>query len=499
METHAEPVEPHAEALTWLPIETIRQHRVIPLAGSDQTLRIGTAQPPGAALLRELAFLSGKGVSFETIDEQTIDAFLEAHVPVSLFADEEALSEAAAGDAQQESTPPARHLNLGRGSIVQQVDHIIQQAILRRASDIHIEPYEAYVRVRYRLDGVLHTVDELSLLQRDALISRIKIMASLDIAEKRRPQDGRIRFAYNERTVDLRVSSLATEFGEKIVLRLLDKSHLKLELEALGFDAQNLSHVREAIRQPYGMILVTGPTGSGKTTTLYAALNELNTDGVNITTIEDPIEYNLPGINQTHVRSDIGFTFARALRAFLRQDPNIIMVGEIRDTETAGIAIRAALTGHMVLSTIHTNDATGTLSRLIDMGIEPFLVASSVRLILAQRLVRRICTHCKTERTPIESLAQDLKIESDAIPWLHGAGCRHCNGTGYRGRVALFEVLPISERLAEMVARRVSVYELRRQARQDGLSPLRTVALEQVRQGITTPEEILRETSHWSA
>lgn len=495
-----EPVTSQQDMLAWLPLETVRQHRVIPLEATREGLRIGTARPPGAALLRELAFLSGKGVSFETVEESTIEAFLEAHIPLSLFDDESAEAlESQEPSPEPETLAPARHLNLGRGSIVQQVDHIIQQAIVRRASDIHIEPYETYVRVRYRLDGVLHTVDELSLLQRDALISRLKIMAALDIAEKRRPQDGRIRFTYGDRTVDLRVSSLATEFGEKMVLRLLDKSHLKLELEALGFAGINLKKVRNAIRQPYGMILVTGPTGSGKTTTLYAALNELNTDEVNITTIEDPIEYNLPGINQTHVRGDIGFTFARALRAFLRQDPNIIMVGEIRDTETAGIAIRAALTGHMVLSTIHTNDAVATLSRLMDMGIEPFLVASSVRLILAQRLVRRICGHCKTERDPIPSLAEDLGVESSSLPWLHGAGCRHCNGTGYRGRLALFEVLPVSEQLAEMVARRVSVYELRRQALSEGLHPLRAVALEKVHQGLTTPEEILRETSQWGS
>ena len=282
-----------------------------------------------------------------------------------------------------------------RGPVIQQVNHLIDQAIDQQASDIHIEPYETFFRVRYRLDGVLHTIGELSLLQREAIISRLKIMADLDIAEKRRPQDGRIRHQHGDRTIDLRVSTLPTDFGEKVVLRILDKSHLRLDLDVLGFDEVALSTFRQAIHQPYGIILVSGPTGSGKTTTLYAALNELNTDEVNITTIEDPIEYNLPGINQTHVRADIGLTFARALRSFLRQDPNIIMVGEVRDAETAKIAIRASLTGHLVISTIHTNDAPSTITRLVDMGIEPFLIASSIRLTVAQRLVRRICPDCK--------------------------------------------------------------------------------------------------------
>lgn len=487
-------IRPPRDMLALLPPETMRQHRIVPLALEGRTLQIGVATPPEATLLRDLAFLTGRNIVPVELAAEEIDAFLAEHSLA--VAVPEVMSETASEPLRPVRREPA--VTAGRiamqGSVVQQVDRLIGQAVEQGASDIHIEPYEAFFRVRYRLDGVLHTVADLDLRQRDPLISRLKILANLDIAEKRRPQDGRIRYRHGDRTIDLRVSTLPTDFGEKVVLRLLDKSHLRLELDALGFEAGGLETFRQAIHQPYGIILVSGPTGSGKTTTLYAALNELNADAVNITTIEDPIEYNLPGINQTHVRADIGLTFAQALRAFLRQDPNVIMVGEIRDAETAEIAIRASLTGHLVLSTIHTNDAPSTITRLVDMGIEPFLVASALRLTLAQRLVRRICPACKEAVEPEAAWRSAFQLgEHDRV--YRGRGCPACHGTGYQGRTALFEVMPVSEATAELITHRASTHTLRKHARDEGLPSLRRMASAKVRRGVTTPEEALRETS----
>ncbi len=463
------------------------EHALVPLFIQTDTLRVALHRQPTAALLRELSFLTGYRIDPVMVEPEQLEALLKAYAGAGANNNSE--------QAVQQSEPEIKVTITSSGSVVQQVDHIIRQAIERQASDIHIEPYEFSFRVRFRLDGVLHHVGELSLLQKNAVISRLKVIAGLDIAEKRRPQDGRIRFQMGEQTIDLRVSTLPTDFGEKVVLRILDKSHLKLSLEALGFSSQNLKMLRRAIHLPYGMMLVTGPTGSGKTTTLYAALSELNSAHVNITTIEDPIEYNLSGINQTHVRADIGFTFAKALRSFLRQDPNIIMVGEIRDQETASIAIRAALTGHMVLSTIHTNDAPSTISRLIDMGVEPFLVASSIRLVVAQRLVRKICDACKAPVTPDPGLLAELQLGQPTTTLYKGTGCTRCNQTGYRGRTALFELMPMSESLAELIAGRAPLQQIRLQARSEGGHALRQIALEKAFAGITTLEEVLRETA----
>lgn len=383
---------------------------------------------------------------------------------------------------------------IGKGSVVQQVNRIIHEAIESGVSDIHLEPYEAQFRLRYRLDGVLRQHGTIGLKQKDAVISRVKIMAQLDIAEKRRPQDGRIRIERGGRSVDLRVSTLPTDFGEKIVLRILDKKEQQLNLEALGFDQQNLDTFRKAIHHPYGMVLVTGPTGSGKTTSLYAALNELNSQQVNITTIEDPIEYNLEGINQTHVRSEIGVTFSHALRSILRQDPNIIMVGEIRDKETAEIAIRAALTGHLVFSTLHTNDAPSAIARLLDMGVEPFLVASSVRLVMAQRLVRKVCNSCAVEADYDEDPVKELGLEGFGHNLRKGGGCESCSGTGYKGRTALIELMPLSEKLTELISSGGGTGQLKDQAQKEGMITLREAGIEKVKQGISTPEEVIRET-----
>jgi type IV pilus assembly protein PilB len=374
-------------------------------------------------------------------------------------------------------------------------------AIQKGASDIHIEPYEKEFRVRYRIDGILYNIMSPPMKLRDAITSRIKIMAKLDIAEKRLPQDGRIKIRFSDnghsKDIDFRVSCLPTLFGEKIVMRLLDKDKLMLDMTKLGFESESLSRFEAAIQKPWGMVLVTGPTGSGKTNTLYSSIARINTPETNIMTAEDPVEFNLPGINQVQVRENIGLNFAAALRSFLRQDPNIILVGEIRDFETAEIAVKAALTGHLVLSTLHTNDAPSTINRLMNMGIEPFLVASSVNLICAQRLVRRICTGCKTDHPlPAQALQQAGFSAEDAksvVP-KKGKGCEKCNHTGYKGRVGLYEVMDITDELRELVLVGASGLELRRKAIEDGMLTLRASGLRKVKDGLTTIEEVARET-----
>ncbi|HWP47514.1 MAG TPA: type IV-A pilus assembly ATPase PilB [Candidatus Limnocylindrales bacterium] len=379
--------------------------------------------------------------------------------------------------------------------IVKLVNGILLNAVQRKVSDIHIEPYEKVFRVRYRLDGDLYPVMSLPLTLKNSVVSRIKIMSNLDIAEKRLPQDGRIKLKLGKKKeIDFRVSTLPTLFGEKIVLRLLDKSTLQLDLTKLGFEPQSLEDFKEAIRKPYGMILVTGPTGSGKTTTLYSALQSLNTTDVNIVTAEDPVEFNLMGINQVQMREDVGLTFASALRAFLRQDPDIILVGEIRDFETAEIAIKAALTGHLVLSTLHTNDAPSTVNRLLNMGIEPFLVASSVLLIVAQRLLKKICQKCKEpEKLPMDVLIRAGLSEEEArtITPYKGKGCEMCNKTGYKGRIALYEVMVVKPNIRELILRGASTDELKAQAIQNGMLTLRASGLAKLKEGITSLEQVL--------
>jgi len=382
--------------------------------------------------------------------------------------------------------------------IVKLVNGIFVNAIKAGASDIHIEPYETSLRVRYRVDGVMYTVMNLPVKIKAALTSRIKIMSKLDIAERRLPQDGRIKLKLGKKKeIDFRVSKLPCLFGEKTVLRLLDKGNLQVDLTKLGFEEKALQDFMEALDKPYGMILVTGPTGSGKTTTLYSALNYLNKPGINIMTAEDPVEYNFLGINQVQVKEDIGLTFAAALRSFLRQDPDIIMVGEIRDFETAEIAVKAALTGHLVLSTLHTNDAPSTINRLLNMGIEPFLVSSSVILILAQRLARRICTQCKEEeKVPVPAL---IKVgfseeEAETIKCYKGKGCPACNGSGYKGRVALYEVMPVRDELKQLILEGASTDELKKTAIRLGTKTLRMSGLTKVKEGVTSIEEVLRVT-----
>ena len=385
--------------------------------------------------------------------------------------------------------------------VVRLVNVLMVDALRRGASDIHIEPYEKELRIRFRIDGVLYDVMHPPLKMRDALISRIKIMAKLDISEKRLPQDGRIKIKVKvearSRELDFRVSTLPTLFGEKVVLRLLDKENLMLDMTKLGFEPESLLKFQRNIARPYGMVLVTGPTGSGKTNTLYSALQSLNTSATNIMTAEDPVEFNLPGINQVQMKEQIGLNFAAALRSFLRQDPNIILVGEVRDFETAEIAIKAALTGHLVLSTLHTNDAPSTISRLMNMGIEPFLVATSVNLIQAQRLIRRICKDCKSEHpTPAEALVEVgfKPDEARQLKTYRGQGCQTCNGTGYKGRVGLYETMEVTDDIRELILIGASSLELRKKAIDDGMISLRESGLHKVRNGVTTIEEVVRET-----
>lgn len=384
------------------------------------------------------------------------------------------------------------------GPIIKIVNGILIRAIKLGASDIHFEPYEKTLRVRYRIDGVMRRAMLLPIQIKNAVVSRLKIMAKLDIAERRLPQDGRIKLRLGKgREMDFRVSTIPVLFGEKVVLRLLDKGALQLDMTKLGFEETALNDLKQAIHKPVGMILVTGPTGSGKTTTLYSVLTELNKESENIITAEDPIEYNFMGINQVQMHEEIGLTFASALRSFLRQDPDIIMVGEIRDFETAQIAIQAALTGHLVLSTVHTNDAPGTITRLIDMGIEPFLISSAVILILAQRLVRKICTECREPIKVHPQLLIDLGVSPDEVrsfPTFRGKGCAICSGTGYKGRIGLYEVMPMKEEIKELVLARASTSEVKKEAIRLGMRTLRQSGISKIREGVTTIEEVLRAT-----
>src|SRR5437773_3469343 len=385
--------------------------------------------------------------------------------------------------------------------IVKLVNLVLTDAVKRGASDIHLEPYEKEFRVRFRIDGVLQSIMSPPLKLKDAITSRVKIMAKLDISEKRLPQDGRIMLKMNlngrKKQLDFRVSTLPTLWGEKIVLRLLDKENLRLDMTKLGFEPESLVKFEKAILKPYGMVLVTGPTGSGKTNTLYSAISTLNKPDTNIMTAEDPVEFQLMGVNQVQMKEAIGLNFAAALRAFLRQDPNIILVGEIRDFETAEIAIKAALTGHLVLSTLHTNGAPETISRLMNMGIEPFLVATSVNLIQAQRLIRRICKDCKKEvSAPAEALVE-IGFSADEVTKIKtykGKGCSTCNETGYKGRIGLYEVMEITDEIRELILIGASALELRKKSIEDGMITLRESGLQKIRNGVTTIEEVLRET-----
>jgi type IV pilus assembly protein PilB len=482
--------------LTLVPRAAAAELCVLPVSIDNDAIVVAVPEQSDARLVSDLEFMLGKKVRALKVPSGMLMNAIQNHYGISDVEVRRTSVTRAAEILPVGHEEPAVEPT-SDGSVVALANGIISDAIRMCASDIHVEPYERNLRVRYRLDGVLHKVLELSLSTARPLISRLKIMADLDIAEKRRPQDGRIRAKEGERTIDIRVSSLPTNFGEKIVLRILDKSQIQLDLSKLGFEEPDLRLVRRTLRLPYGMILVTGPTGSGKTTTLYAALNSINRSDINITTIEDPIEYDLPGINQTHVRSEIGLTFAAALRSILRQDPNVIMVGEIRDQETAEIAIRAALTGHLVFSTLHTNDAPSSIVRLIDMGVEPFLVASSVKMILAQRLIRKLCDKCKRAETPGQEITEEIGTSSlkDPMEYYGAEGCPACHQSGYKGRTAVFEILPIRDGLGELIARGATAEQIRSRARGLGMVSLRDAALQKADRGETSLDEVVRETS----
>ena len=523
--------------ISLIPQEVAQKHSVLPLSRVGATLTLAMVDPTNVFAMDDVKFMTGLNVEPVVVAEGSVQQAIAKYYGSS--------REIELATLPSEELPKNGSNNNGAGGITKDdlvsldsidFDHsqsedvevvedneeidlstlsrmsedapvvrltnvLLVDSLRRGASDIHVEPYEKEMRIRFRIDGVLYDVMHPPLKMRDALISRIKIMSKLDISEKRLPQDGRIKIKVKvdsrSRELDFRVSTLPTLFGEKVVLRLLDKQNLMLDMTKLGFEPESLTKFKRNISKPYGMVLVTGPTGSGKTNTLYSALQSLNTVDTNIMTAEDPVEFNLPGINQVQMKEQIGLNFAAALRSFLRQDPNIVLVGEIRDFETAEIAIKAALTGHLVLSTLHTNDAPSTISRLMNMGIEPFLVATSVNLIQAQRLIRRVCKDCKQEhQMPAEALIEvGFKTEeAKTLKTFKGKGCSTCNNTGYKGRIGLYEVMEITDEIRELILIGASALELRKKAVDDGMITLRESGLHKIRAGVTTIEEVVRET-----
>ena len=522
-----------------IPAETAQKYQIIPLSRAGATLTIAMTDPTNVFAMDDIKFMTGYNVEPVVASETAVSDAIEKYYPTlakPISPPKKEKKEKKEPSQQQAPSGPSTLEMASKGleelqatledpgevevleelqeisaealakqgedaPVVRLVNVVLMSAIQKGASDIHIEPYEKELRVRYRIDGILYNIMNPPLKLRDAISSRIKIMSKLDIAEKRLPQDGRIKIRFPDngtvKEIDFRVSILPTLFGEKIVMRLLDKDKLMLDMTRLGFEPESLAKFEEAIGRPWGMVLVTGPTGSGKTNTLYSSIAKINTPETNIMTAEDPVEFNLVGVNQVNVKESIGLNFAAALRSFLRQDPNIILVGEIRDFETAEIAVKAALTGHLVLSTLHTNDAPSTVNRLMNMGIEPFLVASSVHLICAQRLVRRVCSNCKEPNPmPPEALIQagfTPELAGEVTP-MKGAGCEKCNNTGYKGRVGLYEVMAIGEELRELILVGASALELRRKAVDEGMITLRGSGLRKVQAGVTTIEEVVRET-----
>ena len=485
-----------------VPSDLIQKHQLIPLKLVGSTLTVAMTDPTNLIAINEVKFISGYGVKVALASASEIKELLGKRFGSKGY--DEVLKKF--GGNEMEVIRDEEDINLqelqeatNEAPVVTLVNAVLADAAKRLASDIHIEPYEKVFRIRFRVDGVLQEIMTPPQRLKNALISRLKVMANLDIAERRLTQDGRIKLKMGGgQELDIRVSALPTLFGEKIVMRLLDKSNLQLDMAKLGFDPEALKGFMEAIYKPYGMILITGPTGSGKSTTLYSALSELNKPDVNISTAEDPVEYNLMGINQVQVRDEIGLSFAACLRSFLRQDPDIIMVGEIRDLETAQIGVKAALTGHLVLSTLHTNDAPSTVDRLINMGLEPFLLTSSINLIVAQRLVRKICTGCKApvevSREALINIGVEPAEVSMGFATFKGKGCPNCNQTGYKGRIALYEVMVLHEGLKESILRGASAADLKREAVKMGMSTLRMSAIKKVREGMTTIEETVRVT-----
>ncbi len=492
-------VEP--TVLKLIPADIAAKQVVLPLKREGRTLTVAMADPTNIGLIDDLKFITRYDLFPVLAGEQILRKLIERHYESSdqqlqeILQDLESEHVEVLEEAEEEVATQAQ---IDDAPVVKLINGLLIDAVRRGASDIHIEPFEHEIRVRYRIDGALLEVMKPPVRMKAALTSRVKILSQLNIAERRVPQDGRLKLKFGKRVIDFRVSTLPVLFGEKIVMRILDKGNLTLDLSTFGFAPKAERDLMLAIANPYGMVLVTGPTGSGKTTTLYSALSKINSPEVNIMTAEDPVEYNLMGINQVLVRSEIGLTFAAALRAFLRQDPNVIMIGEIRDLETGSIAIKAALTGHLVLSTLHTNDAASTITRMIDMGIEPFNVASAVNLVAAQRLVRRICKDCRDHAKYTDEELAPLQLDHDqaaAIKFMKGVGCETCSGTGYRGRAGLYEVMALTPELRRMILRGDSAADLKDRAVAEGMLTLRMDGLEKIRQGVTTLEEVVKETA----
>ncbi|HET9282246.1 MAG TPA: type IV-A pilus assembly ATPase PilB [Candidatus Angelobacter sp.] len=494
-----------------IPEETAKRYQILPLSRVGASLTIAMVDPTNVFAMDDIKFMTGFNIEPVVASESAIvDAIDKAYGGSSQSANVDELLASMGDEADVELQAEQEELDLSEleksadeAPIVKLVNIILSDAVKRGASDIHIEPYEKEYRVRFRIDGVLQHIMSPPMKLKDAITSRIKIMAKMDISEKRLPQDGRImlkmQIGGRKKQLDFRVNCLPTLWGEKVVLRLLDKENLRLDMTKLGFEPESLEKFQRAVLKPYGMVLVTGPTGSGKTNTLYSSVSLLNKPDTNIITAEDPVEFQLHGVNQVQMKESIGLNFAASLRAFLRQDPNVILVGEIRDFETAEIAIKAALTGHLVLSTLHTNGAPETISRLMNMGIEPFLVATAVHLICAQRLIRRICVECR-EEVPMPPQA---KVESGFTPEeaktvkiFKGRGCTNCNGTGYKGRAGLYEVMEVDDEIRELILIGASAVELKKKAIERGMITLRRSGLIKVKDGVTTLEEVARETLH---
>jgi type IV pilus assembly protein PilB len=498
--------EADPRVLRLIPSDLALKRMVLPLKREGRTLTVAVADPADQGLLEDLKFITRFDLFPVLAGEMTLKTLIDKHFETgdeqlqTILREMEGVGDdvEVVADEEEETAVSALQAAVDDAPVVKLINGILTDAVKRGASDIHVEPFEHEIRIRYRIDGALLDVMKPPLKMKAALTSRIKILSSLNIAERRVPQDGRLKLKMGTRVIDFRVSTLPVLFGEKIVMRILDKGNLTLDLTKFGFEPKAEQDLMRAIMNPYGMVLVTGPTGSGKTTTLYSALQRINTVETNIMTAEDPVEYNLPGINQVHVRSEIGLTFASALRAFLRQDPNIIMIGEIRDLETGGIAIKAALTGHLVLSTLHTNDAPSTIVRMIDMGIEAFNVASAVNLVVAQRLVRRICTKCKAPVTYTDEELQFLDPDLASLRKLQfyrGTGCDNCSGSGYRGRAGLYEVMAMSPALRRLILMGGSTTELRDTAVSEGMLTLRMDGMKKLERGVTTLEEVVKETA----
>ncbi|ABK15820.1 type IV-A pilus assembly ATPase PilB [Syntrophobacter fumaroxidans MPOB] len=488
------------DVLGLIPLDIAAKYQAVPFGVMGTTVNVAMADPGNLFVIDDMRFLTRKNIQVHVASEPAIKKLLsQFYAPDDNFDDVLGMLKE---DVDVDVIETAEEMDLSfledaaeQAPVVKLVNLIMMDAIRKQASDIHLEPYEKLMRVRFRIDGVLYEIMRPPLQLKNALISRIKIMARLDIAERRLPQDGRIKLKAKGREMDFRVSVLPTLFGEKVVLRLLDKSGLQLDMTKLGFEELQYKHFREAIYQPFGMVLVTGPTGSGKTTTLYSALSELNKLSHNISTAEDPVEYNMVGINQVQIHDAIGLNFANALRSFLRQDPDIIMVGEVRDFETAEIAVKAALTGHLVLSTLHTNDAPSTINRLLNMGVESFLVSSAVNLVIAQRLVRRVCLECREVEDVTHETLLDLGLREDELgtfECFRGRGCAVCNDTGYRGRVALYEVMPMHEQIRELVLMGASAAEIKKESIRLGMITLRRSGINKLKAGITSVEEVIR-------